>query len=64
MPNGTGAAEGPTTKLFMDSAFLMTTVQMVAPMSSVSDPSTANRVERKKSTVCLSKPLQKSQSVE
>ena len=57
IPRGTGALADPTTKLLMDSAFFITTVHIVAPMSRASAPITAKTVDSRNSSVCLRKPL-------
>lgn len=57
IPKGTGWLADPTTKLLMDSAFLITTVHIVAPMSKANAPITAKTVDSRNSRVCLRKPL-------
>lgn len=57
IPISTGAEGCPTRKLFMSSAFLTMTVQMITPTRSNRLPRIAKTVEARKPIVCLSRPL-------
>jgi len=57
IPSGTGLLFGPMTKSLIPSDFLMSTVQMLAPISSIRLPMTDRLVDAKKVTLCFATPL-------
>lgn len=56
-PKGTGAPSGPTMRSLIDWAFLMMTVQMVAPMRSMKLPTMAKSTDTRNPKVCFKMPL-------
>ena len=59
MPRGAGSEALPTMKPLIDSAFLMMTVQIVAPMSNIALPMIANAVDTRKARGCFKRPLER-----
>ena len=57
MPRGAGSDALPTMNPLIDSAFLMMTVQIVAPMSNMALPIMANAVDTRKARGCFRRPL-------
>ena len=63
MPRGAGSDALPTMNPLIDSAFLMMTVQMVAPMSNIALPIMANAVDTRKASGCFKRPLERGISI-